>query len=276
MVDIIPMKSPDGPVWFAARDETGTSYTARRVILASGVKDLLPQSPGVLDAFGQGMYWCPWCDGYEHRNQSLAVLGPLEEALNSALEMHLINPDIVVLTNGTDTPEQRANATKRSSTWEKQLAAYNIPIVNTTIGSITRLRDGNGNPVQKATINSRINRAQQYKITGEELNDNNFNANNEYSGPNGLHKDLFRVNFVDGSTLERGAFLINIPVRQTTDLPMKMGLSIKNAKIEVDGKMKTNISGVYAVGDANSDGSTNVPHAMFSGKRAAVVAHGKS
>jgi thioredoxin reductase len=38
--------------------------------------------------------------------------------------------------------------------------------------------------------------------------------------------------------------------------------------------MRTNVTGVYAVGDANSDGSTNVPHAMYSGKKAAVYLHG--
>ena len=32
--------------------------------------------------------------------------------------------------------------------------------------------------------------------------------------------------------------------------------------------------GVFAIGDCNSDNSTNVPHAMFSGKKAAVFAHG--
>ncbi|KAJ5316516.1 hypothetical protein N7508_001024 [Penicillium antarcticum] len=37
--------------------------------------------------------------------------------------------------------------------------------------------------------------------------------------------------------------------------------------------MRTNQTGFFAIGDANSDGSTNVPHAMFSGKRAAVYIH---
>jgi thioredoxin reductase len=37
----------------------------------------------------------------------------------------------------------------------------------------------------------------------------------------------------------------------------------------------TNIKGIFAVGDANTDNSTNVPHAMWSGKRAAVTIHGE-
>ena len=42
-----------------------------------------------------------------------------------------------------------------------------------------------------------------------------------------------------------------------------------------DSGMLTNVPGIYAVGDANSDEVTNVPHAIFSGKRAAVFCHGE-
>lgn len=273
VVDITRVKSPDGFDWFIARDDAGLPYTARRVILATGVTDLLPSTPGVLDAFGQGMYWCPWCDGYEHREQSLAVVGPLSDALSSAIEMRNMNPDIIVLANGTDTPEQREIATNRSSTWQAQFAAYNIPIVNTTIKSITRLRDGNGNPVAPRTINSRINRAaQQYEILDKS---DDVTVNGDNSGPNGKHKDLFRVTFTDGLSIERAAFLINIEVKPTSSLPAKLQLKMQGPKIEVDPKMQTNVTGIFAVGDANTDGSTNVPHAMYTGKKAAVVVHGK-
>jgi thioredoxin reductase len=39
--------------------------------------------------------------------------------------------------------------------------------------------------------------------------------------------------------------------------------------------MLTNVPGIYAVGDANSGSAENVPHAMFTGKRAAMFLHGK-
>lgn len=274
VVDITRIKSPDGFDWFIARDDAGLPYTARRVILATGVTDLLPTTPGVADAFGQGMYWCPWCDGFEHREQSLAVVGPLSDALSSALEMRNMNPDIIVLANGTDTPEQREIATNRSATWQAQFAAYNIPIVNTTIKSIMRLRDGNGNPVPPRMMNSRINRvAQQYEILDK---NNDVTTTGDNSGPNGKHKDFFRVTFTDGLSIERAAFLINIEVRPTSDLPAKLRLKMQGPKIEVDPKMQTNVTGIFAVGDANTDGSTNVPHAMYTGKKAAVVAHGES
>ena len=267
IVEITAIKSTDGFDWFVARDDAGLPYTARRIILATGVKDLLPSTPGTLDAFGQGMYWCPWCDGYEHREQSLGVVGPLSDALSAALEMHNLNPDIIVMTNGTDTPEQRKIASERSATWQEQFAAYNISIVNTTIASFTRLRDMNGRPVAQ-----RVNdRHSQYAL--ESPDDEVHDAADNW-GPNGKHKDLFRVTFADGLSVERAAFLINIETQQTSHLAQHLKLNMTGSKITVDAKMQTNMTGIFAVGDANNDGSTNVPHAMYTGKKAAVVAHG--
>lgn len=42
---------------FTAVDADGKTHTARRVVLATGVTDILPDTPGVMDAYGKGMYW---------------------------------------------------------------------------------------------------------------------------------------------------------------------------------------------------------------------------
>jgi thioredoxin reductase len=46
--------------------------------------------------------------------------------------------------------------------------------------------------------------------------------------------------------------------------------------VKVKSSMESSVNGVYVVGDANNDGSTNACHAMWSAKRAAVNAHSKS
>lgn len=256
----------DGHRVFQAKDQDDNYYTARRVVLATGVTDILSDTPGVKDAYGKGMYWCPWCDGFEHREQSLAVLGPLSDALSSVLEMRNMNPDTVVLTNGTDTPAERAEASKRSPTWEKQLKAYNVPIINNTIESIQRLRDG-GELCSGPVPGPHNPHTQQ---------DQHQQAINENAGPNGKHYDLFRIKFTDGLFLERAAFLINVPVKQTSSIPDELHLEMDGAKVKVGPKTNTTIDGVFAIGDMNNEGSTNVPHAMYNGKKAGVVIHGKS
>ncbi|CAM1508615.1 Fc.00g054630.m01.CDS01 [Cosmosporella sp. VM-42] len=39
------------------------TFTARKVVLATGLRDLLPNTPGIKENWGHGIYWCPWCDG---------------------------------------------------------------------------------------------------------------------------------------------------------------------------------------------------------------------
>lgn len=90
---------------------------------------------------------------------------------------------------------------------------------------------------------------------------------------------LFRVNFNRGKPVIRDAFFISTTPVQRSTLAESMGMELQDkASIKVDGTkgLETSVSGAYAVGDANSGGSTNVPHALWSGKRSAVFAHGKS
>ncbi|WP_371153881.1 NAD(P)/FAD-dependent oxidoreductase [Jannaschia sp. 2305UL9-9] len=52
----------------------GHSIDARRLILAHGVRDVLPDLPGVAEAWGRTLLHCPYCHGHEVRNRPLAVL----------------------------------------------------------------------------------------------------------------------------------------------------------------------------------------------------------
>ena len=219
----------------------GKDYTGRRVILGTGVVDVLPSTPGIKEAWGKGIYWCPWCDGYEHRDQPLGVLGALRDAYSSVIEAHHLNTDVIIYANGTENDEEKAVLDKKYPGWDKELEAYNVTINNASIASIERVQDGS-------------------KVNDPEKD---------------IQFDKFLIHFADGSTAERNAFFLNVPTVQRSTLPSQLGLSLKDNKIVVGGKFNTTLPGVYAIGDANSDGSTNVPHAMFSGKGAAVKIHGE-
>lgn len=233
--------SIDNGTSFVVTDIEGRTFTSRKVILGTGLLDVLPETPGVAEAFGQGMYWCPWCDGFEHRDQPLGILGELSNVIGSTLETINLNHDVIILANGTDTPDQTANLDAKNPTWREQLTVLDIPIDNRSIESITRLQDG--------------------AIVHDQSQDAEY--------------DIFRVNFANGESIQRSAFFTNYPTRQNSNLGYQMGLNFDGTKIAVDSSLLTSAAGVYAVGDANSDGSTNVPHAMWSGKRAAVYAHGE-
>ena len=89
--------------------------------------------------------------------------------------------------------------------------------------------------------------------------------------------DSFQVEFAEGLAVKTAAFLASFPSEQTSDVGQKMGVRLDGGRLAANGAagLATNVEGVYAIGDANADNVTNVPHALFSGKRTAVFLHGK-
>ena len=69
-----------------------TTLHTRRVLLASGLHDELPQLEGIEALWGKSVFHCPYCDGYEVRGQAIAVYGTDEASL------HLV----MMLRNWTD------------------------------------------------------------------------------------------------------------------------------------------------------------------------------
>jgi thioredoxin reductase len=81
-------------------DDAPISITARRVLLATGVSDILPPLPGFRDLWGRGVLHCPYCHGWEVRQQPLAVYGQGRIVTGLALLISRWSPDVVVVTDG--------------------------------------------------------------------------------------------------------------------------------------------------------------------------------
>ncbi|MFE9785780.1 NAD(P)/FAD-dependent oxidoreductase [Nocardia salmonicida] len=67
---------------FAVETEAGQVFTARSVVVATGLGDELPAIPGVREQWGKGVLHCPYCHGYEVRDRPLAVLGGANRAFS--------------------------------------------------------------------------------------------------------------------------------------------------------------------------------------------------
>jgi len=221
-----------------------TTYTARKVVMATGMRDILPLTPGVVENWGKGIYWCPWCDGQEHKHQALGLIVPLDQGATTVREILTLNTDVVILANGTDTPAMRASADKRFPGWDNYLQLHNIEVDNRIITSIDRLRNGS------------IDTA-------------------DPSLPSHPEHDVFQVNFDNGKPIIRNAFLSAFPEEQASPLGQKAGVNLLGTKLQADNSqgLVTNVPGIFAIGDCNSDNVTNVPHATFTGKRTAVFLH---
>jgi thioredoxin reductase len=85
---------------FAVTLADGTREAARRLLLASGVVDQLPAIDGLAGLWGRSVFNCPYCDGWEVRDQPLAVLGADQRALQLALHLTRWSDDVVWCSNG--------------------------------------------------------------------------------------------------------------------------------------------------------------------------------
>jgi thioredoxin reductase (NADPH) len=74
------------------------SISAKRVLIATGIVDETPSLPGLRDAVYEGaLRFCPICDGYEARDQKIAVLGHAETAWRKALFLRTYSKDVTFL-----------------------------------------------------------------------------------------------------------------------------------------------------------------------------------
>ena len=73
---------------------------ARRIVLAYGVRDTLPDIPEIESYYGTTVHHCPDCDGYEARDQRIGVIGWTKAVVGLALALLQWSEDIVVFTHG--------------------------------------------------------------------------------------------------------------------------------------------------------------------------------
>jgi thioredoxin reductase len=78
----------------------GTDITCHKLLLATGVVDSLPPIEGVERFYGRSVHHCPYCDGWEWRDQPLAVYGQGTKGAGLALMLTLWSQDVVLCTDG--------------------------------------------------------------------------------------------------------------------------------------------------------------------------------
>lgn len=73
---------------------------ARKLLIATGVLDLVPRIPGIEALFGHSVFQCPYCDGWEKRGQRIAVYGKRRRGYEMSRAMTAWARDIVLCSDG--------------------------------------------------------------------------------------------------------------------------------------------------------------------------------
>jgi thioredoxin reductase len=79
---------------------TGRTCRSRKLLIATGVADNVPDVPGLRDLYGTSVFHCPFCDAWELRGQPIAVYGRGSRGHGLALEMLGWTHDLVLCTDG--------------------------------------------------------------------------------------------------------------------------------------------------------------------------------
>jgi len=90
---------------FALGLEDGSPVSARRLVLATGVVDVLPQVPGLAERFGRDVLHCPYCHGWEVADMPLGVVASGPDCVERALLFRQWSEDVVILLNGRPAPQ---------------------------------------------------------------------------------------------------------------------------------------------------------------------------
>lgn len=139
---------------FAVSLADGRSLRARRLLVTTGLVDELPDVAGLREHWGRGVLHCPYCHGWEHRDQAIAVLATSAMAVHQALLFRQLTDAVTVLANGTDLPEDGL----------AKLAARGIDLVDGTVTEIegddhvtgVRLADGRRVPADAIVVAPRM------------------------------------------------------------------------------------------------------------------------
>lgn len=95
----------------------GSVLPTRTLLIATGVSDELPDIPGVREQWGRGVLHCPYCHGWEVRDQRIGVLATSPMSVHQALLFRQWSADITLLTHTAAlTADQREQLTARGVT----------------------------------------------------------------------------------------------------------------------------------------------------------------
>ncbi|MBA3828863.1 MAG: NAD(P)/FAD-dependent oxidoreductase [Taibaiella sp.] len=96
---------------FEVIDNQGNKHLCRRLLMATGVTDKIPDIPGMKELWGCGVYHCPFCDGWECHKQPIGLYARDYNGYGMAQALQHLSGDVILFTDGRQylKPNQKAH-----------------------------------------------------------------------------------------------------------------------------------------------------------------------
>jgi thioredoxin reductase len=147
---------------FEITTQTAKVFTAKNLIFATGVKDIMPDIKGFSDCWGISVIHCPYCHGYEVKNEKTGILANGDFAFHYAQLIRNWTKDLTIFTNGKSTLTEEQN---------DKIIKHNIPLIEKEIaylkhenGYVGQIVFKDGSSFDLKAIYSRPNFEQHCKI----------------------------------------------------------------------------------------------------------------
>lgn len=112
---------------FAITTDSNEEFTAKKLIFATGIKDIMPNIKGFSESWGISVVHCPYCHGYEIRNKKTGIFANGERAFHLATLVNNLTDNLTILTSGKATFKEEQLV---------KLSKHNINIVETEISEL--------------------------------------------------------------------------------------------------------------------------------------------
>jgi thioredoxin reductase len=110
---------------FTVRLADGSAHSARRLLITTGLRDVLPDIPGLRERWGRTVLHCPYCHGYEARGRAIGVIGTSPMAVEQALLWRHWTDDLTLFQD-TGFPDAG----------DERLAARGVTVVRTPVTAV--------------------------------------------------------------------------------------------------------------------------------------------
>jgi len=149
---------------FEVETKHGENFSARKIILATGIKDIKPDIPGFEECWGISVLHCPYCHGYEVRDEVTGVLATGDVAYEFTKLIHHWTKKLTLFTNGPSemTAEQQQKFREKNIT----IVEDRIKAIHHENGYIQELIFKNGKKVPLKALYSKINIEQNLDVSG--------------------------------------------------------------------------------------------------------------
>jgi len=112
---------------FSVKDENGTIYYSKKLLIATGLQDTLPDIEGFRELYGKSIFHCPYCDGWEVRDKKIGVYAKNKEGWELALALKGWTDNVTLYTDGKN---------KVKPVQKEYLDANEIPVITTPIAKL--------------------------------------------------------------------------------------------------------------------------------------------